>query len=123
LKAHGFPSCSSSSSPPVRETAIFLLPLTLAVAWTRNQRKQGLILAVLMLAAWIPFRSYILHCFAANPATEMALHLHENLFNIVNPSHWPQMLSAFGFLLLPLILGNRLLSPAQPPSCSRLCLA
>ncbi len=98
---------------PIRETAIFLVPLTLCVAWVRNQRKQGLVLAVLMLAAWIPFRSYILHRFAANPATEMGLHIGENFHNVVNPSHWPQMLSAFGFLLLPLILGNRLLTPSQ----------
>lgn len=98
---------------PVRETAIFLMPLSFGVAWVRGQHRQAIAVSIAMLGVWIPFRIWILHRYAANLSTEMGLHLGENLHNVVNPSHWPQMLSAFGFLLIPLIMGNRLLKPSQ----------
>jgi hypothetical protein len=97
---------------PVRETSIFLVSVTLVVAWARNQRRQGLILAALMLAAWIPFRLYVGHRFAANP-TETGIHISFILNTIIHPIQWPQTATAFGFLLVPLIFFNRLLSRTQ----------
>ncbi len=97
---------------PVRETAIYLASISITVGWARSQRRQGLIAAALMVAAWIPFRLYIRHRFAANPS-ELGIHINFILATLRNPVQWPQAASAFGFLLVPLCLGNRLLSRPQ----------
>ena len=62
-----------------------------------------------MLAAWIPFRFYIQHRFAGN-FSELGIHYKGVL---TNPTHWPQVASAFGFMLIPMCMGNRLLSRPQ----------
>jgi hypothetical protein len=97
---------------PMRETGIFLVPVCLAVGWARGQMRQAAIVSALMLAAWIPFRLYVRHRFAANPS-ELGIHWHSTLEVILNPLHWPQIASAFGFLLVPLCLANAVLSRAQ----------
>jgi hypothetical protein len=74
--------------------------------------RQAAIVSALMLAAWIPFRLYVRHRFAANPS-ELGIHWHSTLEVILNPLHWPQIASAFGFLLVPLCLANAVLSRAQ----------
>jgi hypothetical protein len=97
---------------PVRETAIFLAPITVTVAWARNQRPKGLLVAALMLLAWVPFRIYIHHRFAGNH-TELGLHYRGTILTALNPFQWPQIASAFGFLLIPLCVNYRLLSRTQ----------
>jgi len=97
---------------PMRETGIFLVPVCLAVGWARGQMRQAATVSALMLAAWIPFRLYVRHRFAANPS-ELGIHWHSTLGVILNPVHWPQIASAFGFLLVPLCLANAVLSRVQ----------
>ncbi len=97
---------------PVRETAIFLVAVCLAVGWAREQMRQAAVVSALMAAAWLPFRFYVRHRFAANP-TELGIKFHSALAVILNPVHWPQIASAFGFLLIPLCLGSRVLSRTQ----------
>lgn len=97
---------------PMRETSIFLVFVCLAVGWARGQMRQAGIVSGLMIAAWIPFRFYVQHRFAGNPS-ELGLKYHTLLATIVSPIHWPQIASAFGFLLIPMCLGNRLLSRTQ----------
>jgi hypothetical protein len=97
---------------PVRETAIFLAAVSVAVAWVRGERAKGITVGIAMAAAWFAFRLYIKHRFAGIALNEAGVHV-ENLRNVLNPSHWPQMMSAFGFLLIPLYLWHRWLSGAQ----------
>lgn len=97
---------------PVRETGIFLICVSVTVGWAHGQLKQALPVSGAMLAAWILFRFYIRHRFAAN-ASELGVHYNSTLHVLLNPVHWPQIASAFGFLLVPLCLGNRLLSKPQ----------
>ena len=93
---------------PVRETAIFLVPLVLAVGYV-ERRKLAWVWAGLMAGLWLPVRLAIMHRFAAN-ATEAKVHLIGFERAIANPLHWPQIASAFGFLLLPFCFGFGLLS-------------
>jgi len=97
---------------PMRETGIFLVPACLAVGWARGQIRQAATVSTLMVAAWIPFRFYLRHRFEGNPS-ELGVHYHTILAMIVRPEHWPQIASAFGFLLVPLCLGSKVLSRTQ----------
>jgi hypothetical protein len=97
---------------PVRETGIFLVCVCITVGWARGQLNQALLVSGLMLAAWIPFLIYVRHRFAAN-ASELGVHYNSTLHVLLNPVHWPQIAGAFGFLLVPMCLGNRLLSRPQ----------
>ncbi len=97
---------------PMRETGIFLVPVCLAVGWARGQIRQAAAVSGLMAAAWIPFRAYLRHRYAGNPS-ELGIHYHTILAMIVRPEHWPQIASAFGFLLVPLCLGSGVLSRTQ----------
>jgi hypothetical protein len=97
---------------PIRETAIFLALVSFAVAWARGERKKGVFLAGSMFALWVPFRLYIARVFAHN-GSETGVHYHRLRESVMNPIHWPQTLSAFGFLLIPLWWGRKRLSRVQ----------
>lgn len=97
---------------PVRETGIFLVGVCLTVGWARGQFRQALTVSGLMVALWVPFRIYLRHRFAGN-ASELGLHYSSTLHVLMNPLHWPQIASAFGFLLVPMVLSNRRLSRPQ----------
>jgi hypothetical protein len=97
---------------PVRETGIYLAAVCLAVGWARGQIRQAAVVSALMIAAWIPFRVYIKHRFAANPS-ELGLHFTTALAMIRSPVAWPQIASAFGFLLIPMCLASGVLSRTQ----------
>jgi hypothetical protein len=84
----------------VRETAVYLIavaawPLARAFRWPR---------AVLALSAmfliWAAIRLTIVHHFAGN-ASETGLRVGLNLTNLMHPTHWPQIASMLGFLLVP----------------------
>ncbi len=97
---------------PVRETGIYLVAVSLMVGWARGQLKQAAVVSALMIAAWIPFHIYIKHRFAANPS-ELGLHFKTALAMIHSPVSWPQIASAFGFLLIPMCLASGVLSRTQ----------
>ena len=97
---------------PIRETAIYLTLVSFAVAWARGEKKKGACVAGSMFALWIPFRLYVTHAFAHN-GSETGVHYHRLRESVINPMHWPQTLSAFGFLLIPLWWGRKRLSKVQ----------
>lgn len=97
---------------PIRETAIYLAPVSFAVAWARGDKKQGALLAAAMVALWIPFRLYVNHAFAHN-GSETGIHYHRLRDSLLSPMHWPQTASAFAFLLIPLWWGRNRLSRVQ----------
>jgi hypothetical protein len=97
---------------PIRETAIYLAPVSFAVAWARGEKKQGAMLVGAMFALWVPFRLYVNHVFAHN-GSETGVHYHRLRDSLMNPMHWPQSATAFAFLLLPLWWGRNRLSRVQ----------
>ena len=97
---------------PFRETGIFLLPALLLLTWHQRKLLRGVIIAAVGLAAWVPFRLWVTLRYAHNP-TELGIHKSQMLHVFLNPLHWPQTLSAFGFLLLPLLLARKRLSRKQ----------
>ena len=108
---------------PIRETAIYLAPVSFAVAWARGEKKQGALLAGAMVALWIPFRLYINRVFVHN-GSETGIHYHRLRDSLLSPMHWPQTASAFAFLLIPLWWGRNRLSRAQRSflSAALLCI-
>ncbi len=97
---------------PVRETSIYLIPLTLAMGFDRGQQRRAIITAAGMLAFWLPIHYAIARRFAANPSdTNISLLAVGRA--VGNPLHWPQIASAFGFLLLPLLMSWRYLTRSQ----------
>ncbi len=97
---------------PIRETAIYLAPVSFAVAWARGEKKQGALLVGAMIALWIPFRLYVNRAFAHN-GSEAGIHYHRLRDSLLGPMHWPQTASAFAFLLIPLWWGRSRLSRAR----------
>jgi O-antigen ligase len=93
---------------PVRETSLFLVAVLFAVAWARGQRKQAIAWPAALCLLWLP-----LHFYAAGNGTEEGIHLKDNMIILLNPVHWPQIASALGFLMIPLILARRRLSKVQ----------
>jgi hypothetical protein len=97
---------------PIRETSIYLASIAAAVAFSRRQWKQTIALPIAMFACWLLFRIPIHHMFAHNP-NELGVDLYSKRQDLLNPVHWPQVASAYGFMLLPLLLGRRYLSREQ----------
>ena len=95
---------------PLRETSIYLALLGGAVALHRRQTRIVAATAAVALLVWLPTRLLITRHFAANP-NETGVRWHQIAHALLDPLHWPQVASAFGFLLIPLLLGRRLLRP------------
>jgi hypothetical protein len=87
---------------PMRETSLFLIPVLLAVGYAKRLRT-AFVWATAMLALWLPIHFIIDHHFAGSPS-EANVHFYFIKVALLNPFHWPQIASAFGFLLLPLVL-------------------
>ena len=94
---------------PKRETAIYIVPCLLAVAYARGTLRRVLPLAGMMSLFWVLVRVAISRHFAHNPS-ETGMHYHEDFHAISQPRHWPQLLSTFGFLALPILLNLQRLS-------------
>jgi hypothetical protein len=91
---------------PLRETSIYLVPVTLAVGYAQGRLRPAIAAAAFMAMIWVPVRIWICHVYASNP-TDTGIHWGRIVIAIINPLHWPQMASAFGFLAVPLFLGRR----------------
>lgn len=91
---------------PLRETSLYLVPVTLAVGFAQGRMRKAIAVAAFMTVVWIPVHLWIGHIYAHNP-TDTGIHWGRIGIAIVNPLHWPQMASAFGFLAIPLFLGRR----------------
>ena len=95
---------------PIRETSIYLALLGGTVAWSRREMRVLAGIAAVAALVWLPVRLAVTHHFAHN-ANEVGIRGHQILRALANPLHWPQVASAGGFLLIPLLLGRRLLRP------------
>jgi hypothetical protein len=97
---------------PLRETSIYLVAVVLAVGYGRGKLKPAIALATAMMVVWLPVHVWIAHRFADNPSdTQVSLLALKRA--ILNPLHWPQIASAFGFLWAPLLLGRKWLTRDQ----------
>ncbi|MGA8162846.1 MAG: hypothetical protein WBD32_14215 [Acidobacteriaceae bacterium] len=97
---------------PVRETSVYLIPLVLATGYARNRMKKAAMSAACMLLISIAVRMVISRRFAAN-SNETGVHVRNMIVSFINPLHWPQIMSALGFFVVPLLLGYRYLSRVQ----------
>ena len=97
---------------PMRETSVYLIPCVLAVGWAERRRFEAIGLSAFMAAAWLAVHLVIARRFRANPSD---VGLHFKYFSLVfnHPRYWPQILTAFGYLWLPLLLAWRFLSKKQ----------
>ncbi len=94
---------------PMRETAIYIVPCLLAVAYARGTLRRILPLAVVMSLFWALVRLAISHHFAHNPS-ETGVPYHSTFRAITQPRHWPQLASTFGFLAIPILVNLHRLS-------------
>ena len=97
---------------PVRETSVYLLLLASVVAWQRGQRYLVAWTAAAFFLFWLPVRLWIGHHFAAN-LSETGIRPIGILHAVFNPLHWPQLLSAGGYLFLPMWLARKYLARDQ----------
>lgn len=93
---------------PMRETSIYLVPFYFVLASVRGVKERYWVAAA-MLTVCVPARLLISYHFRLNPS-DTGIHLHQILTSFVNPLHWPQIASAFGFMAVPLWMGRGLLT-------------
>lgn len=93
---------------PIRETCIYLVPLLLAMGYVRKQMRV-VPFAAMMLLLWIPLHVAIAHRFAGNPS-DTRIHWEIWAHTLRNPYRWPQVTSAFGFLVVPFCFGFKYLT-------------
>jgi hypothetical protein len=91
-----------------RETAILLVPLWVAAAWPEpGESRRRTVLALqtaALLTAWGVVRAMVGVHFAHNTSMTGS-RIPRDLHDLANPRHWPQLASAFGFLL-PVVTVN-----------------
>ncbi|MEG9435726.1 hypothetical protein JAO29_06070 [Edaphobacter sp. HDX4] len=99
---------------PVRETSIFLLAVTVPMAYLRWKQPlwRTVALALGMGVYWEGWHLWIQHRFAHN-GNDIGNRLRMNLHEIAVPTHWPQMLCAGGYLIVFIWLERRRLSPNE----------
>ena len=85
---------------PNRETAVFLLAPWFWLQWRENRRVAAVAYSAAGLAIFFAWRIAIAHTLRA-PTQVWDFPLLANLRSMAFPVHWPQLLSTFGFLLLP----------------------
>lgn len=94
---------------PLRETSVYLVAVVLVLEYGRGRWRLGLGIASAMLLAWLPLHLWISVHYAHNPSDTGISPLAIKRA-LLNPLHWPQIASAFGYLLVPLVLGRRFLT-------------
>ena len=98
---------------PMRETAIFLVPVVAFSMLVRQDGRQGWVraapVATGMLLVWAAAHHWIARRFAAN-SNEVHPRLQQNLQELFNPFHWPQLFSVGGYLAIFIWLERRRLN-------------
>ncbi|MFZ0631420.1 MAG: hypothetical protein WAM56_09045, partial [Acidobacteriaceae bacterium] len=79
-------------------------------------RKYALV-AFAMLAYWVPVHYEEARPFLHNPS-DTGVHFSSMAVSFLNPFHWPQIASAFGFLAIPIYLNRRYLSRDELYMCA-----
>ena len=102
---------------PVRETALFSILMLMPVFFLQRRGDSARWVKTLALAAgmgayWEAWRFFINRRFRGNLDLSYS-RLSQNLHEIVFPHHWPQLLSAGGYLVLLVWLERRRLPPQQ----------
>jgi hypothetical protein len=88
---------------PNRETAIFLIPSWFWLEWREGRRFPAIAFGVAGAAIAELWRYWIAHTVRSAPQP-YDFPWRNNLFSILVPTHWPQLLSIFGFLAIPMWL-------------------
>jgi hypothetical protein len=91
---------------PVRETSIYLVPLSACLGWGRLRWKSVAGYMALGVTIWAAIRVPIMYVYRHNP-TEVGSRLARNLHALASPADWPTLASTAGFLLAPVWLGRR----------------
>ena len=100
---------------PLRETALFSILMLAPVFFVQQRRSRWLRTALLaggMGAYWVVVRLLIARRFAGNLNLTYP-RLSQNLHEVLYPHHWPQLLSAGGYLAIFVWLERRRLPEAQ----------
>jgi hypothetical protein len=89
---------------PVRETSIYLLTVSVPMSWrawegVRSRNLRVGLMAGAMGVYWWVWRIAIQRRFMHNP-NDAGLHWGANFHELLFPHHWPQILSAGGYLIL-----------------------
>lgn len=86
---------------PNRETAIFLIPSWFWLEWREGHKTAAVVYGAVGVAIAEFWRLWIDHLFhLAHQHYEFPWR--NNLMSVVLPTHWPQLLSVFGFLAIPM---------------------
>jgi len=94
---------------PIRETSIYLIPLSFAFSVRRLKVKSVVVLMAGMLIAWLAVRIPIVHLFHGNE-TELGSRVSRNFHTLLSPIDWPTLASTLGFLLIPVWLARKYLN-------------
>ncbi len=86
---------------PMRETSLYLVPCLLAVGWVQGKRAKAFLYSSAMTVVWLVVHLIIARKFQANPRD---IWFHRYHFYVLLHFHrdWPQVMSVFGYLWLPL---------------------
>jgi len=104
----------SATAPPLRSDALSLVPSPLPsrFQWRRALEPSVAIPAALMLAYWTAWHFFVFHLFRSN-VSEYYPRLSWNWTYLSHLRYYPQLLSAFGYLLPFLILFRRKIPDPQ----------
>jgi hypothetical protein len=90
-----------AAATPNRETIVFLIPIWFWLAWREQRPIAACAYSLAAFAEWFAWRTAINHILGARPAL-YDFPWKKNLSVLYIPTHWPQLLSVFGFLLIPM---------------------
>jgi len=88
---------------PNRETVLFLVPVWLWLEWREGRMFSALAYGFLGGAIWVAWRVEISHILRSAMAP-YDFPWKQNFSSVIFPVHWPQLLSVFGFLAIPMWL-------------------
>lgn len=94
---------------PVRETSLYLVPLSFCLFSKKRRTKQYIAMACVALLLWAAIRLPIMYAYRHN-TTELGNRLLRNVREIKNIADWPTIASSVGFLVLPVWFGRKYLS-------------
>ena len=86
---------------PNRETAIFLIPIWMGLEWREGRRVGALAYGIAGLVISLAWRIEIARLIHQSRVL-YSYPWHNNLISVINPVHWPQLFSVFGFLAIPM---------------------
>ncbi|GGG92533.1 hypothetical protein GCM10011586_04060 [Silvibacterium dinghuense] len=91
---------------PNRETAVFLVPVWMWLEWRDGRKASAAVYGLLGLVIAIGWRLWIAH-FLHTGQAQYEWPFRNNLTSMFVPVHWPQLLSVFGYLALPMWMLRR----------------